>query len=189
MPLLHNVHTITVERASLLFETDNPRYLLRVGTLPRSFMRRYKDRFIREFNELFSEKELTERVGNGLRLLKLMNRAYNLLPSIQRAVLLCDDDSGFEAYQRYFHRPLKTVKDYGRIESEIERLKLKIEELKPKEDKAEEKRFSLEDIVSNVESILGYTIDRKMKLYAFKIKYDHALRKAREYEKNKMKRG
>ena len=187
--VIHTIYSITLERASLLFETQNPRYLQRFGRMPRGYLRRQFDKFKIQFNQLFNEKETVRRVGDGLNLLKLTNRAYNLLPAIKKGILIVDDDAAFKAYERYFHTPCDGVDAYNRIDTEIERLKDKIKELQKTGEADGVAQFSLEKTVSSVENILGYSIDRRMKLYAFKHKYDQALMKAKEHEKQQTKRG
>lgn len=190
--MIYNIYTISLERTSLLFETGRPRYLVRFGAYPGRFLNGQFEKFKVEFNKLFNQNKTINELSMGMTLMKMYNRAYNLLPALQKAILYTDEtDRSFEIYKRYFGKEMKTIQDYNHIQAEIDRLKTKIKEMQAsnKKDEGDGSDFSFEKIISNVETILGQPIDRKMKLYAFKHKYDTALKRAKDYEKNKVKRG
>lgn len=190
--MIYDIYTISLERTSLLFETGKHRYLVRFGAYPRRYLKRQFEKFNTQFNHLFNQNKTLNELSLSMTLLKMYNRAYNLLPALQKSILYTDEtDRPFAVYERYFGKKMQSVDDFKKIGVEIERLKKKIKELEKAKSKDEQDvdKFSFEKIISNVETILGQSIDRQMKLYAFKHKYDTAIKKARDYEKNKVKRG
>lgn len=178
----HTPHTITIDRASLYFETQDAGYLSRFPFLWR-FGVRGEARFIEQFNEMFSKRHQNALADNDDMKRILFNKAFNFLPALHEGIKVALNvknqkkvrgvlKSLFSMYEGEFGKKFESIKDLERIEREINRLRRKLRGFNIKKEAP--KKFDLEEIVVNTELIIGQQIDRRLKLYQFKKYFDRA---------------
>jgi hypothetical protein len=173
----------------MLSETGRASLVAKVW-MPGWICQRKARRLSEQFNEMFNTRAVSDYMDNSIMSLRLFNRINNLLPTIYRGLALTTEPKFREYYRNYFGRYPTTFGDLRTIIREIERLTDVYSELTGRMQGKKNKNdaVSFDTIVAMTEMMLGFAIDRRMKLYQFKQQYDMAMRKSRELETSKMKR-
>lgn len=184
----HTIYTITIERASIYFETDDNRYLMRLAVPIKKIRERAEDRFVEEFNKIFGNDEFNRRISN-LKLQYIMDvRANITLPALHGCLLTWlaskkktkkvkrNTKAAFEFFKEEFGKEFESQDDLSRIVREIKRLRSKLRGNAFFRRKSSEnvEKFKLEPLVVGIENVIGRAIDRNMKLFQLKPYYDEA---------------
>ena len=186
--MIHNKYTMTLSRLSQMMETGNVGLMLRWGWLPGFVLKRRLAGIMAYVAEMFNADALDEGVEQSVMMMKALNLANNLLPSLYFGLLYTKDERYVKEYENRYGKKPEFASDLREITKEIERLARKIKALSAQKPREKKEPVSLEKIITNTEAILDRGIDRNMKLYQFKEQYDLAVKRAREYQKMMDKR-
>lgn len=167
-----------------MLDKRNPRLALKVWLpLPGFLLKKGFARTIQSIVGCINEKELINTYLTDMSKIKLYNRAYNLYPALLMRLTARPDQQTFTMVRQITGLKIFTLKDTDKLVSEIKRMKDKIREFLP-DDYERRAEVSLEKVVAATESLLGFSIDRKIKMYQFKELYNMSIEKAKMYERN-----
>lgn len=199
--LFHSVYTISIQRASLMFETENRRKLCRVpfawilGT--RALELAYVN-FMDDFNQLFNSKDSRKILQEEVLRMMLFNKINVLLPTLYYGLLYKPNKDLQEFFKAEFGKDPEHADDLYIILQEIKRLsnrykllyiKRETEEGKEAPEEEEAGSFALDSLIVNIETILERGIDPRKRLYQLGYYNQMALKivSQREGQKERMK--
>jgi hypothetical protein len=164
---MYNAYTIPIRNVSLLFETGNLRHLSKFWMPKFLLIRRYKN-LINQYNAWFNkeDKKKISNLADSWYVLKLKNKAVNLLPNLYYALVWADDSKARELYKELYGKYPEKEEGYNKIINEITTLNDKLSVLDNTKDEKEGISFS--DLIPLIElSRDGIVIDRTITLFEF----------------------
>ena len=181
-------YDLSLNEVSLMFEKEDISILKAKRYVPGWILTAGYAKFMLQFSEMFNAQEVNQLFEGDVMRLKIVNRFNNVLAGLYHGLMLTDDDRFKAIYKEMFHRDYNGLQDLKVIISEMERLKGKYKELLTPEKKVQEGgKLSFEQVITYVEMVLERAIDREMKLYQFKFQYDLSVKRAKEFEKARLK--
>lgn len=163
------VYKLSIRQVSLIFESGD---LSCFGFL---FRKRKFDSFKVEYDKYFNVNT-DKQFNSDVFLLKLKNKAFNILPALYSDLMTVCSDEAKQTYLEYFGNEFKDISQLEPILKKINFLKEKISSI-PDTAISKDKGLSFADVVILIESSINRYIDREMKLYEFKKIYDIELKK------------
>lgn len=177
---MHTPYTMTLNRCSLMFETENT--LLMCRYVPVWGHRRAYNKFLNEFSEMFSSQSRSRIMDNSSLQISMYNRINNLLPALYFGLMFDCNPELEKYYKEKYGKEFKELADLNVIVSEMNRLRDKYRELfaAQQEKKAviqTEVKINFENLIVQCENTLELSISRDIKVFQFKSYYDNTLKK------------
>lgn len=188
-----NKHNITLVRMCEILDSDMHWRVLRVRT-PKLVYKYFYDKFIVEFNTLFSAEDNAILFSDTTLLDEIFHEVFNTIPIIVDNLKMGQCPEGMYEMIRdnYGYHELDLYQMIEAFLNEQARLINKYKELRakkenePNKNESENKTFAR--AITIVEGNLGgMPIDRNMSMHMFHAKYEESLAKIKEYEKLKNK--
>ncbi len=171
MILFHSIYTMPLNRYSRMDATGDIRLVARWSLVMPKFLCK------NHFRELQAE---VGRVFGGQDILSkdiMRLTMYNRITLYRAALLALTYEPKNAKILQWWADTFGGKVDLERLKNEIERLIFRYKELRKKEPTVQ-KYF--EDLVSRVEVILGFSINRNISIFEFKHQYDNAIRKGKQ---------
>jgi len=158
---MYNAFNIPISNVSLLFKTQDLKYLSKIW-LPRPILAWLYSRFIIQYNIFFNPSEKTKQ--QDWLLLRLENKANNIYPAMFYGLIYGDDKKTKELFKEYFGKYPETEADLDMIVAEIGRINDKLSFINPVSEK---EGIEFAKLVALIETSRGLPIDRSITLYEF----------------------
>ena len=173
----HTIYTMDLDRMSRMLETGRMRLVLRRGWIPKFMLKRAFNKFMTEFEEMFSASDKDFR--NDMVRVMMWNKIKNILPMMNQLLVTDENEYANELFEHYFGRKWQGMEDSKFLAKEIQRLSKRYKEMfRRKAPEHEGVRF--EQVIMSVEAVLDMHIPRTMKLYQFKDYNDQAAKRVQE---------
>ena len=179
----HNEYSMSIGRYSHMISINDTRLLSKFGLFKPS-TKKYKA-FLNTINHEFNEEGSLKELQKYQMKVVLYNR-ISLYETLYYGLLLTNEQQFIDYYKELYGREPEKIEDYERVLKDLTQNDSNLKTLNmdnDKEDSKEEKSF--ENIISIVESILGFNINRNIKLYQFKHNYLTAVKKSKSYGKTR----
>jgi hypothetical protein len=182
--IFHTVYTMTLGQLSEMYETKNIKIIKRTRFwIPSGVIKKVHKQFNDSLSKMFNQKAFDKWAELGKQTLFIMNK-ITMLNSLYQGLAITPFPEMLEYYKKTYKKDYKELSDLKPIATEIKRLHSRLKGMSI-EQPVEAKQPSFETMVTAVEQIQGIPMDYNMKVYQFKHKYDKALLKAKEYEKQR----
>ncbi len=168
--MIHDEHTMTLERMNRMMLKGNTRLMLKRGWLPRFVIRRYYVRLMKYFDDMFGDDSDKQFKDQTIRT-AMWNKIHNILKPMH--ILLATDKSELAEgrFKHYWGRDFAGIEDLELVRNEIEKLSKRFQIMfnKKKDDDVDDS-VTFENVIQGVEITLemGFIPRNTTTLYQFR---------------------
>lgn len=182
--IYHTIYTMTIGELSRLQEADNINLIKRFPFwAPMKATKKAYRVFNTALTELFNQRELDKMLGTARQMVFLVNQS-TMLSSLYQGLGLNPSEDMLAYYEANYGKKYTGIADLKVLAKDIAKLNSRLKAFSlPTQTKKE--KTSFEVMIAAVEQLLGIEISYDMKVYQFKYKYDKAVAKSKDIEKQR----